>query len=53
MDSLQFLPPFVAKRFKGAAWLVFATETRVGIVDTMSSTPTERKPDRTCHGPLQ
>ncbi len=35
MNSLHFSPPFVARRFKGAAWLAFVTEERAGIVDTM------------------
>ena len=38
--SPHFSPPFVAKRFKGAACLAFATEERASIVDTMLSTPT-------------
>ena len=49
LASPHFSPPFVARRYKGAAWVAFATEERAGIVDTMSSTPTERKPARACH----
>ncbi len=63
--GLHFSPASVARRFKGAAWLAFATEgTRTsagmheveqcrsncrGVVDTTSSIPTERTPDRACH----
>jgi hypothetical protein len=34
-------PVPVARLTRSASWLVFATEERAGIVDTMSSTPTE------------
>jgi len=43
-SSLHFSPPFVARRSKGVAWVAFATEERAGIVDTLSSTPTEGVP---------
>ena len=49
LASPHFSPPSVARRIKGAAWVAFATEERAGIADTMSSTPTERKPARACH----
>ena len=47
--SPHFSPPFVARRFKGAVCLVFVTEERAGILDSLSSTPTERTPGRACH----
>ncbi|MCZ6772650.1 MAG: hypothetical protein O7G83_11845 [Proteobacteria bacterium] len=50
MTSSHFSPAFVARWFKGAAWLVFAIEERAGVVDTTSSIPTERTPVRACHG---
>jgi hypothetical protein len=50
LDSPHFSPGFVARRFKGARWLAFATEGRAGVADTTLSSPTERKPDRACHG---
>jgi len=45
----HFSPPFVARRFKGAACLAFVTKERAGILDSLSSTPTERTPSRACH----
>jgi hypothetical protein len=47
--SLHISPGLVARRIRGAAWLAFATEERAGVVNTPSSTPTERKPARACH----
>jgi len=41
MASPDFSPAFVARWFKGAAWLAFATEDRAGVVDTTLSSPTE------------
>ena len=40
-SSPHFSPGFVARRFKGAAFLAFATEGRAGVVDTTLSSPTE------------
>ncbi len=64
-DKLTEPAIIILIEYLAAAWLVFATEERAGkasaslltpltcvhagIVDTMSSTPTERKPDRLCH----
>jgi hypothetical protein len=48
--SPHFSPGFVARRFKGARWLGFATEGRAGVADTTLSSTSERKPDRACHG---
>ena len=47
--SPHFSPGFVARRFKGAVWLAFTTESRAGVVDTTLSSPTEGTPDRACH----
>jgi len=42
--SAHFSSAFVPRRHKIASWKAFATGERAGIADTMSSTPTERKP---------
>ena len=39
----------VARRFKGATCAAFATEERADMVDTISSTPTERRTRKACH----
>ncbi|MGE4617064.1 MAG: hypothetical protein AAEJ43_08600, partial [Gammaproteobacteria bacterium] len=46
-------PAFVARWFKGAAWLAFATEERAGVVDLGRAFRSSERPSGRAIGPPQ